>query len=384
MKVLLFADVGKGSSGFYHVGDEAMLYETYRAYKKNADITEIGILSSAISHQRLDCREFLHLTWPVKPNSARFYYFKLLGKSILYTLTGKSFFSSEQQNFIEIIRAYDRIHFSGGGNITSVFSSWLYYALFIIIISKSLKKEVVLSSQTIGPFNFFDKLVATFTLNLVHSISLRESAKPFKAVFKYLFLFPKVTYAADVASTLPLDTTYHLPPRKEDLRIGLSLHEWPHYSEALKTATSLLLAEIAKHKSVGIVLIPHVLTNSVTTFDMKYMNEFLQKLPKDISVITPTYKDLMYSSQEPATTIKSITSEVDILISSRYHGLVFALSTKTTFIGFLMDEYYNHKNIELLTFHKPYLKGKSYFIDLRKNMQQHNLPLLLKGESLTQ
>lgn len=376
MKVLLFANVGGGSAGFYHVGDEAMLYQEYLRYTKNRQVNTIGIVSSSYSHQHLNCQEHLNLPWPTDPGQAQKYWFTLLIKSIIYALTKKSLYTEEQLAFVAAIEKYDRIHFSGGGNLTSVFSWWLYYSLFIISTGWLLGKEVILTSQTIGPFTFIDTLCTGIILNLCKKISIREPAITQHSLWKYGVIFPKVTSTTDAATTLSKKTSFHLRHTKKKLRIGLSLHEWQSYSQQLIDTVVSLINALSTSQSIEVILIPHVITKSMDDFDSKFMRKIIKKLSPKIKVVIPTYNQLMKSSVEPASTFKSLTSEVDVLISSRYHGLVFALSTNTPCIGFLMDEYYDKKNKSLYEWYYPKENISAFFIDLNsKNSTVKNVAL---------
>lgn len=363
MKVLLFANVGGGSAGFYHVGDEAMLYQCYLEYRKNQSASTIGIISSSYSHQHLSCNEHLNLPWPQKENKARWYWFTLLIKTIIYVTTKKSLYSKEQLDFVRMMEQYDRIHFPGGGNLTSIFSWWLYYSLFIILTGWLLKKEIILTSQTIGPFTLVDRLCATPFFNLCKKISIREPGIKRYSLWKYGIFLPQVTSAPDAAAALSKKTSYTLRPTKR-LRIGLSLHSWQSYNQKLADIVVSLLNSLSKSRSIELVLIPHVITKNMNEFDSGYMQKIVGKVNPKIKVVSPTYNQLMRSSVEPATTFKSLTSQVDILLSSRYHGLVFALSTQTPCIGFLMDEYYNRKNQSLFKWYYSEKDISMFFINL--------------------
>lgn len=349
MKVLLVADIGTSESGFYHVGDEAMFYETYRWYTKHSSSTKIGALSRSISHTHLDIEESLHLPLAFSNNKARRYYLLLMLKRIFLRCFKMDMFSDEERTFVKYVESFDVIHFSGGGNFYSHFVPWLYYVFFIIFLGRFSKKRVILLSQTIGPFNFIDQLFAMIFLNMTDIVALRQ---PIRKRYRDLpgVIIPQVYGMVDVAYTLPLSTKLHLPKTK-NIRIGLSLHEWGDYKKLLSDVIQRLFKELSsKGYSIELVLIPHILVHDHSGWDMVYMKDCIVGLPKKFKVIEFSYTEIMKSTDEPSQTIKYLTSQVDLLLSSRYHGVVFALSENIPVIACSMGQYYGLKNSKALEF----------------------------------
>lgn len=351
MRVLLVANVGGGKAGFYHVGDEAMFYQWYTTYLAGRSPVMLGTFLPFGSASYPDIESHPQLPWPSHPRTARQYFYKLLFKVLLLKITHLSHLSPEQQSCIETIKKYDRIHFTGGGNITSTFPSWLYYTYFIIFVSWIFNKEVVLTSQTIGPFTPYDTGLSSCMLNLVKKIQLRERVTNNWPLLKFGIIRPKISSAVDAATHLHSKSTYRLPKNSSAIRIGLSLHGWKNFGDQIEKKTLEILAVLHIKYHIEVVLIPHLFTRNMQQWDSGFMRQLVKKLPADIRVMCPTYEELTTSAVTPACTIKALTASVDVLISSRYHGLVFALATGTPFIGFLMDDYYNRKNAKLLDFY---------------------------------
>lgn len=374
MNVLLVANVGGGTGGFYHVGDEAMFYETYRSYQTYAPQWRIGALSSAFSHTHLNITEHLHLPWPESnARLARHYFFKLVIKLLIWRIFSISLFTTEQRAFFDIINAYDRIHFTGGGNITSIFGGWLYYSFFIMVIAAALGKDIFLTSQTIGPFYGVDRLISICCLNLATTLYIREPVTSTRPLLSSGVFIPPVYSMVDAATSLASTSSFSVSKKPQVYTIGLSLHRWPGYELAMKQWVGSFIQACQTRGAIRVVLIPHVITKNLRGGDMAFMDEVTNKFSRQVEIVRPTFSQLMDSSIEPASTIKALTTQVDLLISSRYHGLVFALSTHTPAIGFVMDTYYNRKNFALTKLHRK-ISGETgpIFITLDKTTHENH------------
>jgi polysaccharide pyruvyl transferase WcaK-like protein len=340
-KVLLFADVGgHDHNQYYHVGDEAMMYETYRWYRKNHPDWRINLLSWFPTHKSLKVTEFPHLLW----KSPSYTYFPLLLiRFFLYQFFGMSRFSPEELSLVQTIQDQDRIHFSGGGNLSSQFRPWLYYALFIIIVAKFSKKEILLTSQTIGPISGIDLFFSGIILNLPSLIGIRAKTHRF-SLLRYGILFPRIVGMLDSAYTLPVSKASPLPSiHAKRLRIGLSIHAWKHWEQKLQNAVIEALTLLAEKYPLTIILIPHHLGASKDS-DMTYMKRISKYLPSSVQVYTPPSGHIENPTATSALYIKWLTSQAQILLTTRYHGIIFALSSNVPTISLNFDEYYRQKN----------------------------------------
>src|SRR3989344_8117352 len=305
-KVLLIADVGTTDYGFYHVGDEAMFYETCRWYQKNLPTIKIGALSRSKSHSHLRMTEHLHLLYPTNPKAARWYFFRLIVKTIIHKYTHINLYRRGEAAFIRTILRYDILHFSGGGNIYSISVSWLYYAYFLIFVFSFYGKRVILTSQTIGPLWGIDRLAGVLFLNLPTLIALREPGDARQSLRKYLIFRPTVCSMVDIATYLPMKSTYRLPGTKR-LRIGISVHALPGHEETLLNTLKEILMGLRESNTLEVVLIPHVLVNKTTEeWDLWYMHRFVALLPKSsgVKIVEASYTDIVSSAVEPAMTVK--------------------------------------------------------------------------------
>lgn len=380
--VVLIADVGKDQSGFYHIGDEAMMLNTLKWYQHTFPHQKIGILSRSLSHQHLGVDEHLHLPMPyaVHWHHSPVYVVKFISKYLLSLLTNKSYFNPAEQSFIDFIEKYDVFHFTGGGNIYSHHPPWLYYVFLLIVLGRINHKKVLLTSQTIGPFQLRDKVATNFFLSLSSLITIREPAIQ-KKQFAGTFFKPVIHPCIDSAYTLSVYRTTLIPPKnKRCIRIGLSLHQWAKFGEMLQKTVTESLTLLAKSQAIELVLLPHILSQNQSEWDSGYLQQITAKLPKEIKVFAPTYQQIMSHGKhihEPTETIKSLTSDLDLLIATRYHGLVFALSTDVPVVTFKMDDYYEQKNSNLLNMVYQY-NWQRFIVDIANDAATIKLYKLLK------
>ncbi len=355
MKVLLFANVGTDYHGYYHVGDEAMFLEISHFYASNFPKATVSALVSLPIHRNQKLIQRRGSGWPDKKLPALKYFLTFNFKTLIWRKFGISFFTEEQQSYIQFIQTQDFIHFTGGGNLSSECEHWFYYALFVISTAKMLVKPVILTSQTIGPFSsWIDVFIATRVLNTVDSITLREHSDIQEKNLKRLGIrHPRFLRSLDAAYFLPVspeisETSFRL--KKKVLRIGLSLHERENNAKVLeKILNSALLPITKKNTPVEILLLPHML-NQHDEWDTAFMQKLIKGLPATFSIIIPTYTSLVNNKLEFATQIKALTNTCNLVISSRYHGVVFSLSQNVPCISIVDGEYQHIKNLEALRF----------------------------------
>ncbi len=79
--------------------------------------------------------------------------------------------------------------------------------------------------------------------------------------------------------------------------------------------------------------------------DTKFMSDITRDIPKDkIHQISSSVFLMETDKTKIPGIVKGITSKMDILLSTRYHGLVFALSSGVPVIAINYDQYYRTKN----------------------------------------
>lgn len=352
-KVFLLADIGNGKAGFYHVGDEAMFLANLENYKKNG--IEVFASSRSISHIDLKGREVLDIYI-----LNLFQFIRLVLFAILLRFTDVNLFPAFFRKTIKTLISCDDLHISGGGNITSLWPGHIYYRSLMIVISKLYGKKVILTSQSLGPINKLShKIILRFVFGIVDYIGLRDTNFSYKTINMLGVDKSKVCFNYD-------DALFWLAKQNvksiqnKFVNVGISLHD-PKNDETTKEIVDFLSEMSEKHKEIKIHFIPHVL-DSNNNYDVKYANEIASNLNLG-SVYIADSKHLD-SKKATAEQIRQITGKMDLIIASRYHGLVFAMSSQIPFLSINYDnDYYKGKNTGLIkVFTKKY---RDYVIDFR-------------------
>lgn len=365
MNILLFANIGSSPEGYYHVGDEAMFLETYRWYRSAHPDYKLTVFTSTPNHGNLQLTE-IQLP-PIPSVSFRKYWLGYLIKSIVFRLSGFSLLGNQEKKLLGTIINQHTIHFCGGGNLTSHFRPWLYFSLTLILTAKIFGKKIYLTSQTIGPFSFQDKIISKAIISLVDVIKVREPI-----LNTYLRSFKSISSSLDAATTLPLVPVQL--PNSSKIKIGLSLHSWGHYDSSLSTAFIDFVNNISQKYKVEFFLLPHIIIKKdfYRGGDYLFLNSIFCQIPKKHQHNPKSLEIIDKSDYETANAVKTLTSQCDLLISTRYHGNVFALSSGVPCISFLAGSYYSQKNTGLFKFYYPKTYNQ-YLVDLDKPQVSQSL-----------
>lgn len=348
--VFLLADIGFGKNNLYHVGDEAMFLSNVEQYKKIG--WEINASSRSISHQNLKINEYLDI---YILNLSQF--LLLIFKSICLKTIGLNTFPTFFKPTINSLIESDILHISGGGNITSLWQGHIFYRSFMIFTSWLFNKKIILTSQTIGPINnIFHKIILNFVLNEANYLGIRDKDFSMEWLRK-LSITPKNTHFNYDDALFWLNTNNS--SRNKKTRLGISLHD-PKDINITKEFRKMFLSEPFRKINLEIVLIPHFL-DSKNLFDVKYMKSLFPKSDiGKIKVIDYKLLDLKNKKHSIASKIKLETNKMDLVIASRYHGLVFAISSSIPCLSINYDmDYYKGKNTGLL---KLFTKHPNDFI----------------------
>lgn len=342
-KILLFADIGgHEQQRYYHVGDEAMFYETYLWYKNNHPDWKFSALTWSEKQDRyLNFQP--HLFWSQKPSWLFFLFF--IVKVFIYKVFNLSLFSTSEFAWFSTVINNDVIHFTGGGNLSSNFRKWLYYCFLVLLITKVFNKKVILTSQTIGPFNKIDLQIAKVLFDQASVIGIRSKINPQDFFNDLNISQSKLISMLDSAYTRQNNKNKKKP--RNYFLVGLSIHEWQNSSKKTRQLINSLIKKIRKKYQIRIILIPHHLTINGAGDDMTFMSKMLSSAKINRKTWS-LFCQKISKHTVPANLIKSITSKVDLLITSRYHGLVFALSQNVPAIALNYDRYYQIKNNGIL------------------------------------
>ena len=251
------------------------------------------------------------------------------------------FLSANQSRLLDNISSGDLVFNSGGGNLNSLSGDLYAYGLNYLV-TKIFNKPVILSAQTIGPFNnWFDKVFARYVLNKVDLITLRDKGFSVNVLKELGVNKPLIVEAVDDALFLSPQDSKSISRLLEQERIEIShpliainIQDYPGSNKLFQ-----IFAGIADYfiEEMGakIVFVPmKCLPGDDDRITISEVKKLMKHKDKTITI----------SESYDGPIIKGILGQMDLVISTRYHPIVFASSMLVPSIGIFLNQYYLMKN----------------------------------------
>ncbi len=340
-KVFILGDIGLDEKGGFHFGDEAMFYANLKWYADHH--FEVYASSRSISHSNglftesrdIYIKGFIH-------------YYLLLFSAYLHTTFTANIFPKYFKQTLKNLIACDRLHISGGGNINEVWHGHVLYRALLINIANMYDIPIFVSGQTIGIFkNIFLKKIVSSALRSVTIIGIRDKNISFKNLLHLKINKSSIHFCPD--DTLLLETKVINKTKEAQIKIGLSLHEFEN-ENLHKDILVNLVKELTKSiGNISFILIPHYYSKEEEHGDdLRYMRSMMDEA-KINDYISSSYSELIENKdfKTQVETMYNKYSELDIVISSRYHGIVLAFAHSVPVIGINLNAYCAQKNSTL-------------------------------------
>lgn len=306
------ADIS-GMGKEYHVGDEAM-----------AEVA-INRLKSLIGEQNLIMASAFpkSTTETYKVKCFPYYSLNFKDRKLLLLKRPISFFKNFVLMFYHLIRS-DVVFSCGGGNLTSAWPEVLEARLYLFRWAIRLKKKLILVSQTLGPFSDEHKLLCQKVLSKASWIGVRDKQ------FSCQQIGLPVQFAVDDAVFLEpahTDATKKLVVENQPI-LALSLRDCNGLLLEKKQIVAKTISKIALDKRFQTVFIPHHIPQG----DVRIAQELkaMWSSTSNFTIIEPI---------QTASVLKAITKESQLVVTMRYHQLIFALSTGVPAVGIYFNEY---------------------------------------------
>jgi len=349
-------------------GSQAMVLSIVQELKKRFDDCHILVLLS----DNVSPPEYFNFeSVLVEP---RLIFRLLLGK--FKFILGKSKFFHNENKIAETLKKTDTIFDVSGFALSSkfTFNNSLYYLSFIAL-AKKYNTKIVLLPQSFGPFDYQGLLRRTFLhilkkkyLKFPHKIFAREE-KSYNAIEKYTN--NNLVKCMDIVfiSSL-LDKSVVFKDRSIDSKKYSVLHDG--YALLIP---SVKLVQWNKDNNVMYIynkIINEVVSNSLTVYlvmhsmdDKKLCLDLIRHINKENKG-----KVFFISEEINAIDIYSLISNANLVISSRYHGVVhsYKANVPTLIIG------WSDKYKELA----DRVKQGKYYYDIRNFISSDELTLRLK------
>lgn len=313
-KILMLSDI-TGLGPDYHVGDEAMAEVAIERLGKlvGKENLVLGCASPGKVPDTYGIKAFAFYHTP----DAEFR--KMLWKKPL------SYFKAIATNIYQVIRC-DKVIVCGGGNMTSVWPGVLEARLRLLRIANFFKKDVVLVSQTIGPYSEAHRRTIDKVLPSAKWIGVRDIN------FSHTQVSSPVHFALDDACFLEKQHSDYTREISESNKVFacVSMRKFGGMDDQDVLAVATAIRNTVSEKGVNTVFIPHHAPKG-TEGDIKLAHNIKHLWPeKSFHLVDPI---------PLASTLKALTADSQFVVSMRYHQLIFALSIGVPAVGIYVDEY---------------------------------------------
>ncbi|WP_281168928.1 polysaccharide pyruvyl transferase family protein [Saccharospirillum impatiens] len=299
----------------YHVGDEAMAEVAIERLGKlvGKENLILGCASPDKVPETYGIKAFAFYHTP----EAEFR--KMLWKKPL------SYFKAIATNIYQVIKC-DKVIVCGGGNMTSVWPGVLEARLRLLRIANFFKKDVVLVSQTIGPYNETHRRAIDKVLPSAKWIGVRDIN------FSHTQVTAPVHFALDDACFLEKKHSDYTQKISDSSKIFacVSMRKFGDMEDKDVLAVATAMRNTVSANDVNTVFIPHHAPRGAEG-DIKLANNIQHLWPEGtFHLVDPI---------PLASTLKALTADSQFVVSMRYHQLIFALSIGVPAVGIYVDQY---------------------------------------------
>jgi polysaccharide pyruvyl transferase WcaK-like protein len=327
-KLLFLADVGGPSSP--HVGDEAMLEANVSLFRKLLPGCEIDVAAGpAWEGIRLGAKVLPRMEFSPDSEAERE---ALLQAS--HAVLGSA------HPAVRAALSCDALIISGGGNLSSIWPHFIYERLAMARLASSKGVPVIILGQTLGPeLGAREREMLTELLQLSAWTGLRETYSYSLAL--ELGANPEtLSYQVDDATFLapmPAQTNGLIPSGRPWIAVTVHPVGEPGIGNPVIARMAASLRTIAKTAEAELVFLPHVdfPRESGALGD----GAFGEAIDRVLDANPP----LRVHPVLPAAQTMWLTQQASLVISTRYHPLVFALAGAVPAVGLWTDQYTRRK-----------------------------------------
>ncbi|GAB2466830.1 polysaccharide pyruvyl transferase WcaK-like protein [Conyzicola lurida] len=330
MRIVVIGDVGV-LEDMVHVGDEAMFDELVHQMVARG-ISDITAVSSnpAETTERYGVDAVPNIGFRTQTSSAERNERMDL---VLRTAAGdQGLLEPGDSAFavIEAIRASDGVAISGGGNMASTWPSHIFERGTIGEIARLLGKPLVVSGQTIGPhLEGEDRDLVARLLSSAEFVGLRESDS-YDLCLELGVPEELLNKTVDDASFLAERIT-ETTDRSPYCLVSLSTHTGDQPRELFVEHTAALLDEIVATTGLEIIFFAHFgsLVEGEVRGDTVIHEQVAARMTSTTATVLPNH----------SVDAAALARGAELILSSRYHPAVFAVSGGVPTIGIPVDDY---------------------------------------------
>jgi polysaccharide pyruvyl transferase WcaK-like protein len=326
MRIVVIGDVGGPTD--YHAGDEAMLAVNLAILHRFHPGTEFTIVSQdpAWSATQYNAGAIARIGFGQAPEERLA---EVTRNAEHWAREGGLPADALGRQAIERIAAADALWISGGGNLRSTWPEHIWERAALLRIAGCFSKPALVTGQTLGPeFNARERELLGELLPRAAFVGVRER--------------PSLGQALSLGVPLErlhyqLDDAVFMTPKPVALEwdsgqpwIAVTLAPFEGSLEAMARE----LANVAGATGAQLVFVPHV--NAPPEHSHRSDQAFAERIAGELAKLsTPARVLQVFTAEE----IYWLTGQASMVISSRYHPVVFGLAWGRPALGVYTDEY---------------------------------------------
>ena len=331
VKVAILADIGQR---VYHVGDEAMAHAATDELRKRG-IDDIVLLSRNPPQTRAlysaDSAKTLEFPWP--PLERERYL-----DEICRSLNGEQNVlpvDDQLWAFMSVIESCDAVLMAGGGNLNSTYGWLLYERAAVATIARHFRKPLVISGQTLGPaLTGPDAAVLRRLLECAQLVGVRERYS-YGMGLDLGVPKAKLTAGMDDASFPDFGPTGEQTVEEPYIAVSFSPGTGVLAAEEYFGHVAAALDDLAETSGARVVFVPHMDSETIRNQDLathEQLAECMRTTNVQLLEVLPAYQ------------AASVIAGASMVVTSRYHSAVFALSAGIPTVA-LSTDYYSHARL---------------------------------------
>ncbi|MDJ0335876.1 polysaccharide pyruvyl transferase family protein [Salinibacterium sp. G-O1] len=321
-RIVVIGDIGVVDS-MIHIGDEAMFEAAVDAMRQRG-ITDITGISSAPSESsaRYGISAVMTIGWPASrlDREAR------LAAVIAAVRNPETLDAGDPAHeVISAIRNSNGMLIAGGGNMSTLWPHHIFERSALGAIAVALGKPLVVSGQTIGPE--LDDADSALVRELLGSADLVGVREPSSFALCDRLGVADVTQTIDDASFLVADD---VPTSSDYCLVSVASHVGDATRADVVRALATMLDEIASHTGLDIVFFAHFgPLDGPSRGDAVMHDAAIEAMTSPARVVAPV--DSVSGAR--------LARGASMVVSSRYHPVVFAVPAGVPTIGIPVDDY---------------------------------------------
>ncbi|MGD8195327.1 polysaccharide pyruvyl transferase family protein [Herbiconiux sp. P18] len=337
MRLVLLGDVGV-LDDMIHIGDEAMFDEALHQLRQRG-ATQVTAVSAnpAETAERYGVESVARIGFSAGAAHDRAADGERM-RRVVQTARGESGLLAAGDpafSVIEAVRAADGVLVTGGGNMASTWPLHVFERATLGAVAEALGRPLVVSGQTIGPeLGDDDARLVTELLSSARRVGLREPAS--FALCRRLgvpdeVLHATVDDASFVGDRVPAAPGSAGPVGRDYCAVTFSTHLNGRDPDAFVRAAAALLDDIADRG-----------------LDVLFVAHFGSLVPGAVRGDSVLHDRVAASMRHPSTAVVPgdsvsaaalVAREAALVLTSRYHPAVFAVSGGVPTIGISVDDY---------------------------------------------